>query len=94
MNPKETITRKISSNLSDKERQKKKYIEIGQEYKTKRIALGITQNELAKMMGISPVTIRNFEKGKSSAWRNLVETSYIAHLKLITIKRNKVLQNI
>lgn len=92
MNPKETITRKISSNLSDKEQQKK-HIEIGQDYKSKRIALGITQNELAKMMGISPVTIRNFEKGKSSAWRNLVETSYIAHLKLITIKRNKVLQN-
>ena len=77
MNPKETITRKISSNLSDKEQQKK-HIEIGQDYKSKRIALGITQNELAKMMGISPVTIRNFEKGKSSAWRNLVETSYIA----------------
>lgn len=92
MNPKDTITRKISSNLSDKEQQKK-HIEIGQDYKSKRIALGITQNELAKMMGISPVTIRNFEKGKSSAWRNLVETSYIAHLKLITIKRNKVLQN-
>ena len=92
MNQKETITRKISSNLSDKEQQKK-HIEIGQDYKSKRIALGITQNELAKMMGISPVTIRNFEKGKSSAWRNLVETSYIAHLKLITIKRNKVLQN-
>ena len=92
MNPKDTITRKISSNLSDKEQQKK-HIEIGQDYKSKRIALGITQNELAKMMGISPVTIRNFEKGKNSAWRNLVETSYIAHLKLITIKRNKVLQN-
>ena len=74
MNPKDTITRKISSNLSDKEQQKK-HIEIGQDYKSKRIALGITQNELAKMMGISPVTIRNFEKGKSSAWRNLVETS-------------------
>ena len=93
MNQRDTITRKISSNLSDKEQQKK-HIEIGQDYKSKRIALGITQNELAKMMGISPVTIRNFEKGKSSAWRNLVETSYIAHLKLITIKRNKVLQNI
>lgn len=93
MNPKDTITRKISSNLSDKEQQKK-HIEIGQDYKSKRIALGITQNELAKMMGISPVTIRNFEKGKSSAWRNLVETSYIAHLKLITVKRNKILQNI
>ena len=92
MNQRDTITRKISSNLSDKEQQKK-HIEIGQDYKSKRIALGITQNELAKMMGISPVTIRNFEKGKNSAWRNLVETSYIAHLKLITIKRNKVLQN-
>lgn len=93
MNQRDTITRKISSNLSDKEQQKK-HIEIGQDYKSKRIALGITQNELAKMMGISPVTIRNFEKGKNSAWRNLVETSYIAHLKLITVKRNKVLQNI
>ena len=93
MNQRHTITRKISSNLSDKEQQKK-HIEIGQDYKSKRIALGITQNELAKMMGISPVTIRNFEKGKNSAWRNLVETSYIAHLKLITVKRNKVLQNI
>ena len=93
MNQRDTITRKISSNLSDKEQQKK-HIEIGQDYKSKRIALGITQNELAKMMGISPVTIRNFEKGKNSAWRNLVETSYIAHLKLITVKRNKVLQKI
>ena len=93
MNQRDTITRKISSNLSDKEQQKKKHIEIGQDYKSKRIALGITQNELAKMMGISPVTIRNFEKGKNSAWRNLVETSYIAHLKLMTVKRNKVLQN-
>ncbi|MBQ5845487.1 MAG: helix-turn-helix transcriptional regulator [Selenomonadaceae bacterium] len=93
MNQRDTITRKISSNLSDKEQQKK-HIEIGQDYKSKRIALGITQNELAKMMGISPVTIRNFEKGKNSAWRNLVETSYIAHLKLITVKRNKILQNI
>ena len=93
MNQRDTITRKISSNLSDKEQQKK-HIEIGQDYKSKRIALGITQNELAKMMGISPVTIRNFEKGKNSAWRNLVETSYIAHLKLITVKRNTVLQNI
>ena len=93
MNQRDRITRKISSNLSDKEQQKK-HIEIGQDYKSKRIALGITQNELAKMMGISPVTIRNFEKGKNSAWRNLVETSYIAHLKLITVKRNKVLQNI
>ena len=93
MNQRDTITRKISSNLSDKEQQKKKHIEIGQDYKSKRIALGITQNELAKMMGISPVTIRNFEKGKNSAWRNLVETSYIAHLKLITVKRNKGLQN-
>ena len=92
MNQRDTITRKISSNLSDKEQQKK-HIEIGQDYKSKRIALGITQNELAKMMGISPVTIRNFEKGKNSAWRNLVETSYIAHLKLITVKRNKILQN-
>ena len=77
MNQKETITRKISSNLSDKEQQKK-HIEIGQDYKSKRIALGITQNELAKMMGISPVTIKKKKKGKSSAWRNLVETSYIA----------------
>ena len=34
MNPKDTITRKISSNLSDKEQQKKKNTEIGQEYKT------------------------------------------------------------
>ena len=93
MNQRDTITRKISSNLSDKEQQKK-HIEIVQDNKSKRIALGITQNELAKMMGISPVTIRNFEKGKNSAWRNLVETSYIAHLKLITVKRNKVLQNI
>ena len=62
MNPKDTITRKISSNLSDKERQKKKYIEIGQEYKTKRIALGITQNELAKIMGISQVQVSRIEK--------------------------------
>lgn len=49
MNPKDTITRKISSNLSDKEQQKK-HIEIGQDYKSKRIALGITQNELAKIL--------------------------------------------
>lgn len=39
-------------------------MKIGEQYKCKRLALGMTQAEIAKMCGVSGGTISRFERGE------------------------------
>lgn len=39
-------------------------MKIGEQYKCKRLALGMTQADIAKMCGVSSATISKFERGE------------------------------
>jgi len=66
----------------------------GEIFRKARQALNISQRELAEGIGISPITVGKYEKGKPVRSRNMLRQSGINVMELTQLKRDKELDEI
>lgn len=71
-----------------------KWQQEGESFKKARQALGMTQKEIAEGIGVSPITVGNYEKGKPVRSRKMLRRSGITVMELEQLKRNKELAEI
>lgn len=43
---------------------------LGEQIKKRRVELGLSQKEVGEMLGVSPFTVLNWEKGKTKPLKN------------------------
>lgn len=68
--------------------------EEGETFRKARQALSISQREMAEGIGVSPITVGKYEKGKPVRSRKMLRQSGINVMKLIQLKREKDLNDI
>lgn len=72
----------------------KKWQQEGESFKKARLALNITKKEIAEGIGVSPITVSNYEKGKPVRSRKMLRRSGITVMELEQLKRNRELAEI
>lgn len=68
--------------------------EEGESFRQARQALNISQRELAEGIGVSPMTVGKYEKGKPVRSRKMLRQSGINVMELTQLKREKELREI
>ncbi len=68
--------------------------EEGESFRQARQALNISQRELAEGIGVSPMTVGKYEKGKPVRSRKMLRQSGINVMELTQLKREKELKEI
>ena len=68
--------------------------EEGEAFRKARQALNISQRELAEGIGVSPITVGKYEKGKPVRSRKMLRQSGISVMELTQLKREKELKEI
>lgn len=68
--------------------------EEGEAFRKARQALNISQRELAERIGVSPITVGKYEKGKPVRSRKMLRQSGISVMELTQLKREKELKEI
>lgn len=68
--------------------------EEGKAFRKARQGLNISQRDLAEGIGVSPVTVGKYEKGKPVRSRKMLRQSGISVMKLIQLKREAELNEI
>ena len=71
-----------------------KWKKEGESFKLTRQALNITQRELAENIGINPVTLSKYEKGKPVRSRTMLSQSGKTAMQLIQLKRDRKLDTL
>lgn len=71
-----------------------KWKKEGEVFKQTRQALNITQRELAESIGINPVTLSKYEKGRPVRSRMMLSQSGRTAMELIQLKRDKKLDTL
>lgn len=71
-----------------------KWQQEGESFRKARQALSITQKEIAEGIGVSPITVSNYEKGKPVRSRKMLRRSGITVMELEQLKRSKELAEI
>ena len=66
----------------------------GESFRKARQALNITQREIAEGIGVSPMTVGKYEKGKPVRSRNMLRQSGINVMELTQLRRDKELNEI
>ena len=66
----------------------------GESFRKARQALNITQREIAEGIGVSPITVGKYEKGKPVRSRNMLRQSGISVMELTQLRRDKELNEI
>ena len=68
--------------------------EEGEAFRKARQVLNISQRELAEGIGVSPITVGKYEKGKPVRSRKMLRQSGISVMELTQLKREKELKEI
>jgi len=63
-----------------------KWKEIGNEFREERESYGLTQELVAKALGVSASKVSNFENGRSITHAKLMESAYSMFLKIHEVK--------
>ena len=71
-----------------------KWQQEGESFRKARQALSITQKEIAEGIGVSTITVSNYEKGKPVRSRKMLRRSGITVMELEQLKRSKELAEI
>ena len=68
--------------------------EEGESFRRARQALNISQRELAEGIGVNPITVGKYEKGKPVRSRKMLRQSGISVMELTQLKRENELKDI
>ena len=66
----------------------------GETFRKARQALNISRREIAEGIGVSPITVGKYEKGKPVRSRNMLRQSGISVMELTQLRRDKELNEI
>lgn len=66
----------------------------GETFRKARQALNISRREIADGIGVSPITVGKYEKGKPVRSRNMLRQSGISVMELTQLRRDKELNGI
>ena len=66
----------------------------GETFRKARQALNISRREIAEGIGVSPITVGKYEKGKPVRSRNMLRQSGISVMELTQLRRDKELNGI
>ena len=66
----------------------------GETFRKARQALNISRREIADGIGVSPITVGKYEKGKPVRSRNMLRQSGISVMELTQLRRDKELNEI